>query len=392
MIEAFRRLYGSADGMRTFRAPGRVNLIGEHTDYNLGFVCPVALDLATYVATAPVASGKLRIYSEHRNESAEWPIGDLPSLTPRRHWTDYPIGVAQELIRAGSVVEPANLLIRSTVPEGSGLSSSADLEVSTALALLGGRRMAPLELARLCQRAERNFVGMPCGIMDQYISVFGEERAAICIDCRSLKHQVVRLPEGAAFMAVNTMVKHELAGSAYKERTEQCAAAVEIVRRRHPRVESLRDVTPAMFEETESSMPPPIARRARHVVTENARVVQFVAACREGVIDRMGELFEASHRSLQHDYEVSCDELDFLVDAALSIEGVHGARMTGGGFGGCTVTLMRPDAVPHFEREISQLYRERFSIEPYIYPCHPSWGAEEEKNLERIPAAAQLSS
>ncbi len=380
MIEAFRRLYGSADGVRIFRAPGRVNLIGEHTDYNLGFVLPVALDLATFIATAPSPDGKLRIYSEDRNESAEWPVSEISSLTPRHHWTDYPIGVALELIRAGFEIAPANLLIRSTVPEGSGLSSSAALEVSSALAMLGGRRMAPLELALLCQRAERGFVGMPCGIMDQYISVFGEEHAAICLDCRSLKHQVVRLPEGVEFLAVNTMVKHELASSAYKERTEQCAAAVEIVRRRHPQVESLRDVTPAMFEEAEESMPPPIARRARHVVTEDARVVQFVAACRQGAVERMGELFEASHRSLQHDYEVSCDELDFLVDAALGIEGVYGARMTGGGFGGCTVNLMRREAVVHFEREIPGLYHQRFGIQPRIYPCRPSWGAAEEKN------------
>jgi galactokinase len=390
VIDAFRRLYGSADGIRVFRAPGRVNLIGEHTDYNLGFVLPVALDLATYAAAAPGAGGQLRIYSEDREEAAVWAVAEIAALTPRRHWTDYPIGVAQELIRAGFAVGPANLLIRSTVPEGSGLSSSAALEVSTALALLGSRRMAPLELARLCQRAERNFVGMPCGIMDQYISVFGEERAAICIDCRSLKHQVVRLPAETAFVAVNTMVKHELAGSAYKERTEQCAAAVEIVRRRHPRVESLRDVTPAIFEEAEPAMPPVVARRARHVVGEDARVVQFVAACREGAIARMGELFEASHRSLQHDYEVSCDELDFLVDAALGIDGVYGARMTGGGFGGCTVNMMRPDAVATFEREISRLYYERFAIRPRIYPCRPSWGAEEEKSVEKIPAAALL--
>ena len=392
MIEAFRRLYGSADGVRVFRAPGRVNLIGEHTDYNLGYVLPVALDLATYIATAPAEGGALRIYSEDRQESAEWPVAEIAGLTPRRHWTDYPIGVAQELIRAGFAVEPANLLVRSTVPEGSGLSSSAALEVSTALALLAGRRMAPLELARLCQRAERNFVGMPCGIMDQYISVFGEEHAAICLDCRSLKHQVVRLPDAAAFVAVNTMVKHELAGSAYKERTEQCAAAVAVVRQRHAQVESLRDVTPAMFEEAESEMPPIVVRRARHVISENARVVEFVASCREGDVERMGELFEASHRSLQHDYEVSCDELDFLVDAALSLEGVYGARMTGGGFGGCTVNLLRPAALDHFEREIAQLYHERFGISPRIYPCLPSWGAEEEKNLERIPACAQLSS
>jgi galactokinase len=387
MIDAFRQLYGAADGIRVFRAPGRVNLIGEHTDYNLGFVLPVALELATFVAAAPSPDGNLRLYSEDRHESAAWPVSDIGGLRPRRHWTDYPIGVAQELLRAGFAIEPKNMLIRSTVPEGSGLSSSAALEVSTALALLDGRGVAPIELARLCQRAERDFVGMPCGIMDQYISVFGQEHAAICIDCRSLKNQAVRLPDGIAFRAVNTMVKHELAGSAYKERTEQCAAAVDIIRRRHPKVESLRDVSPAMFEQAEEWLPPIVARRARHVVTENARVGQFVAACRESDVERMGELFAASHRSLQHDYEVSCDELDFLVDAATGLPGVYGARMTGGGFGGCTVNLMRPEAVAPFQRDITRIYHERFGLTPQIYPCQPSSGAEEVKNFESIPAA-----
>jgi len=386
MIDAFRRLYGAADGVRIFRAPGRVNLIGEHTDYNLGFVLPVALDLATFVAAASSRDHCLRVYSEDRRESAAWDVSGIPGLRPQRHWTDYPIGVAQELVRAGFPIAPKNLLIRSTVPEGSGLSSSAALEVSTALALLDGRAIDPLELVRLCQRAERGFVGMPCGIMDQYISVFGQEHAAICIDCRSLKNQAVRLPDGIAFIAVNTMVKHELAGTAYKERTEQCAAAVAIIRQRHPRVESLRDLSPAMFEEAEAWLPPVIARRARHVVSENARVGQFVAACREGDVERMGELFEDSHRSLQHDYEVSCDELDFLVDAAMSLRGVYGARMTGGGFGGCMVTLMRPAAVAPFEGEISRLYHERFGLTPRIYPCRPSSGAAEVKNFESIPA------
>jgi galactokinase len=387
VIDDFRRRYGSANGVRVFRAPGRVNLIGEHTDYNLGFVLPVALHLATFVARAPAPDGKLRICSEDRKESAEWAVSEIGGLKPRRHWTDYPIGVAQELIRAGFAIEPGNLLIRSTVPEGSGLSSSAALEVSCALALLGGRQMEPLELARLCQRAERGFVGMPCGVMDQYVSVFGREHAAICIDCRSLEHEVVRLPDGIEFVAVNTMVKHELSSSAYKERTEQCAAAVEIIGRSHPQVKSLRDVTPEMFEAAEAALPPVIARRARHVVTEDARVGQFMNACREGDVERMGELFEASHRSLQHDYEVSCDELDFLVDAAMGLDGVYGARMTGGGFGGCTVNLMRPEAVGPFREAIARLYRERFGLEPRIYPCYPSAGAAEVKDREGIPAA-----
>jgi galactokinase len=387
MIDEFRRLYGSADGIRIFRAPGRVNLIGEHTDYNLGFVLPVALQMATFVAAAPSPDGKLRLCSEGRHESAEWPVSDIGALRPRHQWTDYPIGVAQELIGAGFAIEPHNILIRSTVPEGSGLSSSAALEVSSALALLGDRHLDPLELARLCQRAERGFVGMPCGIMDQYISIFGREHAAIRIDCRSLEYEVAPLPAGVTFLAVNTMVKHELASSAYKERTEQCAAAVEIIARQYPGTASLRDVTPEIFEKAEASLPPIIARRARHVITEDARVGQFTLACAEQDVERMGGLFEASHRSLQHDYEVSCDELDFLVDAALGLDGVYGARMTGGGFGGCTVNLMRPEAAGHFREEIHRLYYQRFGIAPHIYFCCPSSGAAEVKNSENIPAA-----
>jgi galactokinase len=381
MMDAFERVYGRAARVRVFRAPGRVNLIGEHTDYNLGFVCPVALDLATLVASAPSGDGRLHIYSEQYRQSAELDVPEIGRLRPRHDWTDYPIGVAQELVHMGVSLEPRNLLVRSTVPEGSGLSSSAALEVSSALAFLEGRAIDPLQLALLCQRAERNFVGMPCGIMDQYVAVFGEEHAAICLDCRSLKHQVVRLPEGIVLLAVNTMVKHELASSAYKERTEQCAAAVQIIRQRFPTVESLRDVSPAMFDEIEAELLPQVARRARHVISENARVGQFVIACRAGDLERMGELFEASHRSLQHDYEVSCDELDFLVDAAMGLEGVYGARLTGGGFGGCTVNLMRPEAAEHFQEEISRLYRQRFGLEPAIYPCRPSAGAEELRDL-----------
>ena len=234
MIDSFRTLFGSADGVRVFRAPGRVNLIGEHTDYNLGFVLPVALQLATTIAAAPARDGKLRIYSEHQREMREWDAAEIGSLERAGHWSDYPIGVARELARAGYAIEPANLLIRSSVPEGSGLSSSAALEVSSALAFLHGRAMDPLELARLCQRAEVSFVGMPCGIMDQYVSVFGRANSAVEIDCRSLEHRYVDLPAGIAFLAVNSMVKHALAGSAYRQRVEECAAAVERIRQRFP--------------------------------------------------------------------------------------------------------------------------------------------------------------
>jgi galactokinase len=381
MIAAFGRQFGAAEGVRVVRAPGRVNLIGEHTDYNLGFVLPMALSLETRIAAAPAADGKLRIHSEERGETREFDAAAIASLEPAHQWTDYPIGVARELALAGYAIQPANLLIRSTVPEGSGLSSSAALEVATALALLNGREIDPLELAKLCQRAERNFVGMPCGIMDQYISVFGREHSAVEIDCRSLGHRYVPIPEGTAFLAVNTMVKHALAGSAYRDRVAECAAAVKALQTTSPDIASLRDASPEQVESAAEAMGPVAARRARHVVTEDLRVNRFVEAAQRGDAAVMGRLMVESHRSLQHDYEVSCEELDFLVGAALGIEGVIGSRMTGGGFGGCTVTMVSAGAVPRFRESIAAAYAERFGVKPAIFDCVPSPGAGECKEM-----------
>lgn len=389
--EFFSRQYGTDQGVRVFRAPGRVNLIGEHTDYNLGFVLPVALDLACYVAAAPSPDGCLRVHSEEKQESRDWLAAASGDLTPVHNWSDYPAGVAHELARAGYRIEPQLLLIHSTVPEGSGLSSSAALEVSCALALLGGQKIESLRLANLCRAAEVSFVGTPCGIMDQFVSVFARENAALLIDCRSLESQAVNLPENIEILAVNSMVKHALGQSAYKERTEECAAAVDAFRRIDPAVSSLRDVTVALFEKVSPSLPHVIARRARHVVTENERVHLFVNASHRRDVERMGELMVESHLSLQHDYEVSCDELDFLVDTAVGIEGVLGARMTGGGFGGCTVNLLHRGAAERFRHEITAEYRERFNITPQILDCHPSGGASEVKNSEKTPGRAALS-
>jgi galactokinase len=388
MIEQFRQRFGSAEGLRVFRAPGRTNIIGEHTDYNMGFVLPVALDLATYIAAAPNSDAKLRIYSEHRDELMEWDVATLAALTPAHLWSDYPIGVAHELIDAGIDIPALNLYIRSTVPEGSGLSSSAALEVSSALAFLQGRAFDPLELAKLCQRAERNYVGMPCGIMDQYISIFGREHCAVEIDCRSLANRLVTLPTSVTFVAVNTMVKHALAGSAYKDRVQECAAALAGAQTRFPQTQSLRDITPEQFESVAPGLPPVIAKRGRHIVTEIARVEAFVDASSRADLSEMGALMVASHRSLQHDYEVSCPELDFLVDTALKLDGVFGSRMTGGGFGGCTVTMLLPEAVPAFNSAIAESYRKQYAVDPAIYPCKPSDGAGEVKKFETIPAAA----
>ncbi len=375
--DGFQRAFGTADGIRFFRGPGRVNLIGEHTDYNLGFVLPMALDMASFIAAAPNAEGKLRVTSDSLNETAEHPVAGIAGLKTAKHWSDYVFGVAQQLVRAGFEVRPTNLLIHSTVPVGSGLSSSAALETSTALALLNGRSMDKLELVKLCRRAENEFVGMPCGIMDQYISVFGREGAAVRIDCRSLENEAAELPANVAIFAVNTMVKHELGASAYRERVRECKEAVEAIKAVKPGVESLRDVDVALFEKAAARIPEVPRKRAKHVVTEDARVEQFMEASRKGDPKRMGELFVASHRSLQCDYEVSCEELDFLVDTAIALPGVYGSRMTGGGFGGCTVTLVAREAAETFQRQITAAYQKRFNLTPVIYPCKPSAGAGE---------------
>ena len=358
---------------RTFRAPGRVNLIGEHTDYNLGFVLPIALDLATYIQTQPSYDGHIHVTSEQRDGERSWPAAETASLRPAKHWSDYVAGVARELAVRGVKIEPVTLQIRSDVPEGSGLSSSAALEVSTALAFLQGRSFDPIEIARLCQRAESDFVGMPCGIMDQFIAVFGQARAAIRIDCRSLEYQSVALPQNVEIVAVNSMVKHELAGSAYRTRVEECAIAVACISREFPEVRSLRDATPAHLEKVR--MPRTALRRARHIVNENLRVELFVHAAQRNDLLRMGDLFCQSHRSMRHDYEITCDEVDFLVDAAAGIPGCYGARMTGGGFGGCTVNLLAPEAIENFRTAIRARYQERFRIDPPIFRCVPAAGA-----------------
>lgn len=368
LIEAFESRFKSTPDV--FRAPGRVNLIGEHTDYNFGFVLPIAIDLACYAASAPNRDGMLRLYSMNNEEAREWPISRVPNLLPSKDWSDYVIGVARQIPN----LRGRDVMFYSTVPLGSGLSSSASLEVSAALALgWPDANMPSLELAKLCQRAENFFVGLPSGIMDQYASIFGREHAAIRIDCRSLEGEPVALPGEVAVVAVNTMVKHELGQSAYRERVAECALAVEEIRAAGAlEVESLRDAT----EEHMALITDEVARkRALHVISENRRVLEFVEACRVGDIAAMGRLFLASHRSLQHDYEVSCEELDFLVDAAMQTSGVHGARMTGGGFGGCTVNLVDPSAAGQFQRSLRDAYHARFNIEPVFYAVSPSAGA-----------------
>jgi len=352
-------------------APGRVNLIGEHTDYNMGFVMPVALAMGCTVRSSPARRKALHVSSKQFPGEMIFPLEVIPSMRKTGAWVDYVLGVAQQLTRLGIELPPLKIEIDASVPTGSGLSSSAALEVSSALALLDGRELPKLEIARLCQRAEREFVGMPCGIMDQYASVFGEEHKAILLDCRSVTHQYVPIPDGAEIVVANTMVKHELGSSAYRQRVAECQEALS----HFPGRESLRDVTLADLERASRQIPETPLARARHVILENQRVQDFLAAAQRNDLTAMGRLMVESHRSLQHDYEVSCEELDFLVDTAMTLDGVYGSRMTGGGFGGCTVSLVDHGAVEAFRERLTAAYQQRYSLTPAIYTCAPSAGA-----------------
>jgi galactokinase len=375
LTRAFQAQFSTGEVPVCYRAPGRVNMMGEHTDYNQGLVCPMALEMACYTAIAPAGHGRVSVYSANLRERREWDAGQIGSLEPAGDWGDYILGVATELARDGYGIPSCNLYIESEVPEGAGLSSSASLEVAAALAFLGGRRMAKLEIAKLCQRAESSFVGMPCGIMDQYASLFGQQDSAVQIDCRTLESEAVHLPGEIRVLVVNSMVKHELGSSAYRQRVKECRDAVEAIREIDPSIESLRDVTPEWFEAIQEKIPVVPRKRARHVVTDNARVVAFADAARRADLAEMGRLFFESHRSARNDYEISCEELDFLVDAAMEAEGVYGARMTGGGFGGCTVNLVAPASVSAFRKQLATKYQNRFSITPLFYECVPAEGA-----------------
>jgi galactokinase len=355
-----------------------VNLIGEHTDYNDGFVMPAALDFSTWVYLTPLEQHRLHLYSENFNEAVEIDL-DNPNLAARGHWSDYPIGVAVTMQRAGHRLRGASLRIRGDVPIGSGLSSSAALEVATACALTANSNLNidARELALLCQRAENQFVGARVGIMDQFVSLFGHAQKALLLDCRSLEFKLLPLPDNVRLIICNTTVKHELASSAYNERRAQCEEGVRLLARVYPNVRALRDVTVEQLEQQRGELPELIYRRCRHVVTENARVLEAGAALEQQDLERFGELMAESHVSLRDDYEVSADELDLMVELAQKLNGVYGARMTGGGFGGSTVNLVKAEKAEEFRARVAEGYERVTGLKPEIYVCTAGNGAEE---------------
>ncbi|MEZ5364116.1 MAG: galactokinase [Bryobacterales bacterium] len=363
-----------ADAPRTFRAPGRVNLIGEHTDYNDGFVLPVALDLDCRVTAAPRIGGTLRAVAVDLGPAeADWPLATLADAKRRGDWSDYVAGVAVQLLREGVVVPALDLQITSQVPMGAGLSSSAALEVASALALSswGDAPIPRRDLAVLCQRAEVEFVGLQCGIMDQFVAVFGRRGHALLVDCRSLDWKLVAIPAEAEIVVIDSGVKHQLASSEYNLRRAECEQAAAKLGR------PLRDIGVDQFCELSSRLEGKLLQRARHIVHENQRVLDFVAAAERGELDSLGRLMAASHWSLAADYEVSCPELDFLVETAAGAKGVIGSRMTGGGFGGCTVNLVERGAVEGFREAVTEAYQARFGWKPPIYVCNSGDGAGE---------------
>ena len=344
-----------------------MNLVGEHTDYNNGLVMPAALDRSCWVAAASRDDGMVVVYSEDMRATAEIPVAEPPERTAT--WRDYVAGVVAMLAAHGVPLSGADLLIASDVPAGAGLSSSAALEVGVATALLGlaNHRLAPDVVARLCQRAENEVVGAQCGIMDQYVACHAEAGFALLLDCRTVAHRLIATPDDVVIVACNSMVRHSIAAGEYNRRRQECAAAVATLASRDRQILSLRDVTPEFLEDSRANLGDLLYRRVRHVVTENARVEQLATALAERHVSAIASLMAESHRSMRDDYEISCPEIDFLVDRASTLEGVYGARMTGGGFGGCTVNLVHDSAVGDVVERLSTEYRARTGIRLEAY-------------------------
>ena len=371
----FEHIYGSVP--RIFRAPGRVNLIGEHTDYNDGYVMPAAIGFFTQVAIAPRSDRKLVVRSEEFERDFEFDLDHLPQSRVGA-WCDYVLGVASVLQQEGHALRGANLLVRGEVPIGAGLSSSAAVEVASALALLSlnGAAMALPEVAKLCQRSENNFVGARVGIMDQFVSCMGKAGHAFFLDCRSLEFKLVPMPPDIRLVVCNTMVKHALASGSYNQRREECEEGVKTCLRWDPAIRALRDVSLELLERHAKDLSEDVYKRCLHVVREDQRVLDAAECLRKGDLKRLGELMRDSHRSLRDLYEVSCRELDVMVEAAEGLPGYCGGRMTGGGFGGCTVSLVHSANAEDFAQEIAKRYEAATGIKPNVYVCSAEDGAQ----------------
>jgi len=367
---------------RVFEAPGRVNLIGEHTDYAGGFVMPAAIDFATFASVSARSDGRVEIWSQNFKEGVTYGAEELPR-TRKGHWSDYPLGVLWGLRESGIAVPGFSMALDGKVPVAAGLSSSASLEVATALALLSvaDAEMELSAIAKLCQKAENEYVGASCGIMDQFIACHGAQDHALLLDCRSLEFRLAPIPRHLSLVIANTMVKHSVAGGEYGIRRAEVEEGTAILRRHRPAIALLRDATPEDLELWGEEMPDNVMRRCRHIITENLRTVAAADALATGNLKRLGDLMAAAHVSYRDDFEASCEEADIMVGAAQALPGLVGARLTGGGFGGCTVNLVEEEVAVRFAEQLREEYRAATGIEAEIYRCHASAGAHAVENV-----------
>lgn len=383
--QMFMQKFGeSAAEPRVFHAPGRVNLIGEHIDYNGGYVLPAALEFGTTLVIREREDGMIRLSSTNLPEEAELKVDEI-GLNKTGEWTDYPVGVMVELAERGFPVSRGfDLLYHGEIPNGAGLSSSASIEVVTGYGLLsmGGYDRDPVEIALLSQAAENNFVGVNCGIMDQFAVANGKQDHAILLMCDTLEYKHVPFRTGSYKLVIgNTNKRRGLVDSKYNERREQCAAALERLKSCKPDLSYLAEVTPSQFEDFKSALTDETVRdRARHVIEENARVLASVEALTNNDLEEFGRLMNLSHDSLRDLYEVSCEELDIMVEEARKIPGTLGARMTGAGFGGCTVSLVHEDSVEAFVKQVGERYEARAGLTGEFYVCGVGEGVEELQN------------
>ncbi|MDE6994626.1 MAG: galactokinase [Lachnospiraceae bacterium] len=364
VLKKFGELYGDTQGVNVYFAPGRVNLIGEHTDYNGGHVFPCALTIGTYVAARKRADRKLTFYSMNFDRLGVVE-GSLDDLTPAKEaeWTNYPKGVMWAFAGRGMEMDCGlDIVLYGNIPNGSGLSSSASLEVVTGYVLrdLYGFDVTNVDLAKIGQYSENNFNGMNCGIMDQFASAMGKKDNAIFLDTADLSYEYAPLVlDGAKIVVTNSNVKHSLVNSAYNERRSECEKALEELQTVVD-IKGLGDLTEEQFEMHREAIKSEVrVKRAKHAVYENERTIRAVAALKNNDLKLFGELMNASHVSLRDDYAVSCEEIDVLVEEAWKVDGVIGSRITGGGFGGCTVSIVRDEAVDAFQEKVGAAYKER---------------------------------
>ncbi len=374
----FAALFGPGGKIHVIRAPGRVNLIGEHTDYNDGFVFPMAIEPQVLIVCRGRNDSVMRFASTaFEGQIAEFRV-DQPISRGEPSWANYNKGVVAELLEAGITVPGMDALMANTLPVGGGLSSSAAILVGSAVALLtiAGLQMSLDRLALIAQRAEHQYALMPSGIMDQTIVASGRAGHAMLLDCRDNAKTYVPIDaKELRIVIVNTMVKHELNTGEYAKRRQQCESAVAYFKQENPQIKALRDVTTEQLASAEGKLDPLIFKRARHVVTEIARTTLAATLLNKRRYEEFGDLMAASHVSLRDDYQVSCPELDFLADQAPRVKGIYGARMTGGGFGGCIVALAQPRSVEALREHLTCVYREKFNLTPAIYVTTATAGA-----------------